>query len=78
MSDGVYDLPEEPRKRRTPGARPRRTAAAMTARHRTGLFDGAFKHVIDWGLGFIINSNQLLTFTHYSFFHNSPSRPILN
>jgi len=34
------------------------TVAAMTARHRTGLFDGAFKHVIDWGLGFIINSNQ--------------------
>jgi CubicO group peptidase (beta-lactamase class C family) len=34
------------------------TVAALTARHRTGLFDGAFKHVIDWGLGFIINSNQ--------------------
>lgn len=34
------------------------TVAAMTARHRTGLFDLTFKHVLDWGLGVIVNSNQ--------------------
>ena len=31
--------------------------AALTARHRTGIFDHTFQHMIDWGLGFIINSN---------------------
>jgi CubicO group peptidase (beta-lactamase class C family) len=34
------------------------TVAAMTARHRVGMFDHTFKHVMDWGLGFIVNSNQ--------------------
>jgi CubicO group peptidase (beta-lactamase class C family) len=34
------------------------TVDAMTARHRAGIRDETFKHVIDWGLGFIINSNQ--------------------
>jgi len=34
------------------------TIEAMVARHRAGMFDLTFKHVIDWGLGFIINSNQ--------------------
>ena len=34
------------------------TVEAMNARHRVGMFDHTFKHVIDWGLGFIINSNQ--------------------
>jgi CubicO group peptidase (beta-lactamase class C family) len=32
------------------------TIAALTARHRTGLLDHTFKTVVDWGLGFIINS----------------------
>ena len=31
---------------------------ALTARHRTGMYDHTFKHVMDWGLGFIINSSQ--------------------
>jgi CubicO group peptidase (beta-lactamase class C family) len=31
---------------------------AMTARHRAAVRDETFKHVMDWGLGFIINSNQ--------------------
>jgi CubicO group peptidase (beta-lactamase class C family) len=31
---------------------------AMTARHRVGMTDLTFRHVMDWGLGFIINSNQ--------------------
>jgi CubicO group peptidase (beta-lactamase class C family) len=34
------------------------TIEAMTARHRAGICDETFKHVMDWGLGFIINSNQ--------------------
>src|SRR5204863_8448629 len=34
------------------------TVAAMTARHRVGMMDRTFKHIMDWGLGFIINSSQ--------------------
>jgi CubicO group peptidase (beta-lactamase class C family) len=34
------------------------TVEAMTARHRVGLYDKTFKHVIDWGLGFVMQSNQ--------------------
>jgi CubicO group peptidase (beta-lactamase class C family) len=30
----------------------------MTRRHRTGLFDKTFGHVIDFGLGLIINSRD--------------------
>jgi len=29
---------------------------ALTARHRVGMMDSTFKHVMDWGLGFIPNS----------------------
>lgn len=29
---------------------------ALTARHRVGMIDNTFKHVLDWGLGFIPNS----------------------
>lgn len=32
---------------------------ALTARHRAGMFDHTFKRVIDWGLGFIINTNAV-------------------
>jgi CubicO group peptidase (beta-lactamase class C family) len=34
------------------------TVEAMVARHRVGMFDHTFKHVMDWGLGFIPNNNQ--------------------
>ncbi len=34
------------------------TVHEMTMRQRIGMFDETFKHVIDWGLGFIINSNR--------------------
>jgi CubicO group peptidase (beta-lactamase class C family) len=34
------------------------TVEALTARHRTGKVDATFKHVLDWGLGFILNSVQ--------------------
>lgn len=41
------------------------TVEALVARHRTGLYDHTFRHVMDWGLGFIINSS------HY----NEPTLP---
>ncbi|MBV8201428.1 MAG: beta-lactamase family protein [Acidobacteria bacterium] len=31
---------------------------AVTARHRAGMLDHTFQHVLDWGLGFIIDSRQ--------------------
>lgn len=34
------------------------TIALFTQRHRTGLYDHTFFHTIDFGLGFIINSNR--------------------
>ena len=34
------------------------TVEAITARHRAGMMDATFKHVLDWGLGFILNSVQ--------------------
>jgi CubicO group peptidase (beta-lactamase class C family) len=33
------------------------TVEAMTARHRCGMFDQTFGHVMDWGLGFIVDNN---------------------
>ncbi len=32
------------------------TVEAMVSRHRTGMYDNTFKHVMDWGLGFMVNS----------------------
>lgn len=34
------------------------TAKLMTSRQRVGMFDETFKFKMDWGLGFIINSNR--------------------
>jgi CubicO group peptidase (beta-lactamase class C family) len=34
------------------------TSALLVARRRIGQFDQTFRHIIDWGLGFIVNSNQ--------------------
>lgn len=34
------------------------TIADLTRRHRVGQYDTIFRHTIDWGLGFIPNSNQ--------------------
>jgi CubicO group peptidase (beta-lactamase class C family) len=34
------------------------TVEAFTSPHRIGMLDVTFKHVLDWGLGFIVNSNQ--------------------
>lgn len=33
------------------------TIEALVARHRAGVLDKTFGHVIDWGLGFILNSD---------------------
>ncbi|MEI7767328.1 MAG: serine hydrolase domain-containing protein, partial [Phycisphaerae bacterium] len=33
--------------------------AALTARHRVGLYDHSFKKPMDWGLGVMLNSNYL-------------------
>lgn len=34
------------------------TVAALTARHRVGMYDHTFRHEMDWGLGFIIDSKR--------------------
>ncbi|HEY8747726.1 MAG TPA: serine hydrolase domain-containing protein [Tepidisphaeraceae bacterium] len=34
------------------------TVEALIARHRAGMYDITFRHIIDWGLGFLLNSNQ--------------------
>jgi CubicO group peptidase (beta-lactamase class C family) len=34
------------------------SVARMTSRQRQGMFDQTFKHVMDWGLGLIIDSNR--------------------
>lgn len=34
------------------------TVAALTRPHRTGLHDATFRHVVDFGLGFVLNSNR--------------------
>jgi CubicO group peptidase (beta-lactamase class C family) len=30
----------------------------LTSQQRVGMYDHTFKHIVDWGLGFIINSAQ--------------------
>jgi CubicO group peptidase (beta-lactamase class C family) len=43
----------------TPAGKPvvsRQTVAEITRRQRAGLMDLTFKHIVDWGLGFIVNS----------------------
>jgi len=34
------------------------TVEAATARHRVGMLDHTFRHVMDWGLGFILDSKR--------------------
>jgi len=34
------------------------TVAHFTTRHRVGRFDLTFQHIVDWGLGIIVNSNR--------------------
>jgi CubicO group peptidase (beta-lactamase class C family) len=35
-----------------------RSVEELTSRQRVGMYDHTFKHIVDWGLGFIINSAQ--------------------
>lgn len=41
------------------------TVEALVTRHRAGMYDQTFRHLMDWGLGFILNS------AHY----NEPTLP---
>lgn len=34
------------------------TVEALVARQRAGMYDHTFKHILDFGLGFVLNSNQ--------------------
>lgn len=34
------------------------TVEALTARHRVDTFDTTFRHKVDWGLGFLVDSNR--------------------
>ncbi len=34
------------------------TVALLTRRHRIGCYDLTFQHIVDWGLGIIVNSNR--------------------
>lgn len=34
------------------------TVEALVARHRAGMYDHTFRHIMDWGLGFLLNSNR--------------------
>ena len=51
--------PQRPLERSTPQGRRillPQTVEALVARHRTGIKDVTFNHLMDWGLGFMVNS----------------------
>jgi len=51
------------------------TVEAFTTPHRIGMTDVTFKHVLDWGLGFIVNSIQYGAETvPYGYGHHASSR----
>jgi CubicO group peptidase (beta-lactamase class C family) len=51
------------------------TVEAFTSPHRVGMLDATFKHVLDWGLGFIVNSIQYGAETvPYGYGHHASSR----
>jgi CubicO group peptidase (beta-lactamase class C family) len=51
------------------------TVEAFTAVHRVGMMDATFKHVLDWGLGFIINSARYGAETvPYGYGHHASAR----
>ncbi len=53
------------------------TVEALTARHRVGMMDVTFKHVLDWSLGFIPNSNQYGPDTvPYAYGHHASRRAV--
>ena len=51
------------------------TVDALTSRQRTGMIDATFLHVIDWGLGFIIDSKRYGAETvPYGYGHHASDR----
>ena len=50
------------------------TVEAVTGRHRTGLFDDTFRQVVDWGLGFLLDS-QVYHDRPYSYSYGGHSSP---
>jgi CubicO group peptidase (beta-lactamase class C family) len=51
------------------------TVEAFTTPHRVGMVDATFKHVLDWGLGFIVNSIQYGAETvPYGYGHHASAR----
>jgi CubicO group peptidase (beta-lactamase class C family) len=51
------------------------TVEAFTTPHRIGMTDVTFKHVLDWGLGFIVNSIQYGAETvPYGYGHHASAR----
>lgn len=40
---------------------------AITARHRASMYDQTFRHIMDWGLGFIVDSSQYGPDTPYGY-----------
>ncbi len=50
---------------------------ALTARHRVGMLDATFKHVMDWSLGFIPTSNHYGAETvPYAYGHHASRRAV--
>lgn len=47
---------------------------AASARHRAGMLDHTFQHVLDWGLGFIVNSRQYGAETPYGYGNHASPR----
>ena len=43
------------------------TVEALVARHRTGVYDRSFEHVLDWGLGIMVNSYMYGPETPYQY-----------
>jgi len=50
------------------------TVSALTAGHRRGMFDLTFGHMMDWGLGFMVDNKMHGETTPYSFGRRSSMR----
>jgi CubicO group peptidase (beta-lactamase class C family) len=51
------------------------TVEALTSRHRVAMYDETFRHTMDWGLGFILDSNHYGRNTvPYGYGHHSSPR----
>ncbi len=57
-----------------PGLLKPKTAETLTSRHRIGMQDLTFRHVIDWGLGFIVNSARYGQGVPYGFGNRASPR----